>query len=158
MRLVYFLVIKNSWQLQLDSWLMSVEATLIKITADTNNFSRRTVLPPRFHLSAYKPKNTQSRKKTWKIFHASKETNLPSRYPSLFLGLFLVLKKCLPLRCFIHWGPFHYLLAEWQHYPCSAWSGTQLIKFRWLLAEPKHGSSYPLHCCSHLASSLGNSK
>lgn len=42
----------------------------------------------------------------------------------LFLGLFSVIQKCLPLSCFIHWGPFHYLLAERQHYPllCLIWN------------------------------------
>lgn len=99
MRLLYFLVIKNSWQ------LMSVKATLVKIIADTNKFSRRTVLPSRFHLNAYKPKNTQSRKKTWEFFMPVKKIYLLSGHAGLFLGLFPVIKKHLPLRCFIHWGP-----------------------------------------------------
>lgn len=61
------------------------------------------------------------------------------------------------IKIFYPLGTFHYLLAERQHSPCSVWSGTQLIKFRWLLAESKDGSSYPLYCCSHLVA-WGNSK
>lgn len=66
MRLVYFLVIKNSWQLQIEIWLMSVEATLVKIIADTNNFSWRIVLPP--DLIWVLTRTLEAEKRHWEFF------------------------------------------------------------------------------------------